>query len=517
AYTMLTGASPTVVRAAIMGGLLVVATLAGRPASAATSIALATALMTGWDPLVVEDVSCQLSFAAIAGLVYLSPPLHERGARLLQGWGVEGGVAAFLLENMALTAGAVLATLPLFALYFDRLSLVTFAANLLLVPAFPAVLGASALAAAVGGLWAPLGWPAWAALTYLIETARFFAGLPLASVGIDSFGAGHAAVAFVALGAFGWWLNQRPRAADVEDAGDAKDRFRPHIITPPRQGTWLLGGALAVAAAIAWWAAFGALRGDDGRLAVTVLDVGQGDAILIETPDGRHVLIDGGPDGRRTIAELSEELPFWDRTIDLVALTHAQEDHVAGLVDVLERYDVRKVLTPPLAGDSAAYLAWRDEIDRQAIPAHIARAGDVIDLGDGATLRVLGPTAESLAAGEVNDASLVLKLSWRNVSFLLTGDIEIDGEEALLRSGAAVGAQVLKVAHHGSATSTSPAFLRAVEPAVSVVSVGEGNRYGHPSPSVVERLGETLLLRTDQNGTVRLETDGERLWVDVER
>jgi competence protein ComEC len=285
---------------------------------------------------------------------------------------------------------------------------------------------------------------------------------------------------------------------------------------PRGNRAWLVGGALAVAAAIAWWSAFDALQGAGGRLSVSVLDVGQGDAVLIETPDGRHVLVDGGPDGRRTAAELSEALPFWERAIELVVLTHGQEDHVGGLVEVLERYEVRQVIAPPLASESAGYRAWREEVERQHIPAHTARAGEVIDLGGGATLRVLGPSAETLASGDANDASLVLRLTYGTVSFLLTGDIEIEGEEALLRSGAEVTAQVLKVAHHGSATSSSAAFLRAVRPALSVVSVGEGNPYGHPAPSVLERLDETLLLRTDEHGTVRLSTDGRRLWVDVE-
>jgi competence protein ComEC len=515
-YTALTGASPTVVRAAIMGSLFILATLAGRPSSALTSIVLAAAIMTGWHPLVIEDVSFQLSFAAILGLVYLTPMLQARAAELLRPWGIEateGGFASGVLEGLAMTAGAVAATLPLIALNFGRVSAVALVSNLLLVPAFPLILGGSALTAAAGALWEPLGrataWFSWAALTYMIEIARFFAAIPLASFNIDGFGAGHAAAAYLALAVLAWWLSQ-PQL----DAGAA--------YTPERTATggfglrpaWLLSGVFALAAALAWW---GALSDSGGRLTVSVLNVGQGDAILVETPDDRHLLIDGGASGRAVTEALGRELPFWEHTLDLVALTHPEDDHLAGLIDVLERYDVGQVLATPHDADTAAYEEWRELIQRQGIPYHEARIGDRIDLGDGAALHVLGPDEEMLTSDESNDASLVLKLTWRRVSFLLVGDIEVAGEEALLHSDADLRASVLKVPHHGSCNSTSPAFVRAVRPAVAVVSVGEENTFGHPSRTVLDRLRSSLLFRTDRHGTVRLSTDGERLRVQPER
>jgi competence protein ComEC len=514
-YTALTGASPTVVRAAIMGGLLVTATLVGRPASAATSIALAAALMTGLEPQVAHDVSFQLSFASILGIVYLAPPLHGRGVELAQRWGVDaesGGLAGSVVESTAVTAGAVLATLPLIALYFGRISVVALAPNLLLVPAFPLIMGAAALTAIAGVAWAPLGqaagFVAWGLLTYMIGIARFFAGVPVASAEIDGFGRGHAAGAYIALAAITWLLHGRRRALTADDG------VRPRLVTLHVRRVWLLAGGLAVAAAIAWWAA---LDGNDGRLTVSVLDVGQGDAILIQTPDGRNVLIDGGASGQAVTSALGEELPFWERTIDLVVLTHPQEDHLAGLIDVLERYDVRQVLATPVEADTALYREWRSLIREDAIPYHEARVGEAVDLGDGAALRVLGPRAEAVASGDVNDTSLVLRLEWRQASFLLAGDIEAVGERALLASHADVQSTVLKVAHHGSQTSSSPAFVSAVRPAVAVVSVGANNPFGHPSPAVLERLDGSLVLRTDERGTVRLSTDGEHVRVETER
>ncbi len=516
AYTALTGASPTVVRAAIMGGLFVAASLAGRPASALPSVALAAALMTGWDPLVIEDVSFQLSFAAIVGLVYLAPALQARGADLLLRLGIDtsqGGISAFMLESTSVTVGAVAATLPLTALNFGRVSAVAPISNLLLVPAFPVILGSSALAAVAGVVWEPLGqaagWFAWASLTYMIEVARFFADLPLASFDVAGFGAGHAAALYLALAALAWWLARRRPVGTTDVAPERTPTGGLRV-----QPVWALAGGLAVATALTWWAA---LEGDGDQLTVSVLDVGQGDAILVETPDGHRILIDGGPSGQAVTEALGREMPFWSRSLDLVALTHPEDDHLTGLIEVLERYDVGEVLASPISTDTAAYEEWRRLIRQADVPYREARAGGMMELGGGATLRVLGPGPDALASSRANDASLVLMVSLGEIDFLLAGDVGAKGEESLLASDAGIEAEVLKVAHHGSGASTTPAFLRAVRPAVAVVSVGEENRFGHPSSEVLERLAGRLVLRTDEHGTVRLSTDGERLWVDVER
>ena len=307
------------------------------------------------------------------------------------------------------------------------------------------------------------------------------------------------------------WLARRPRTLRRDGPLLKPALLRGPLLRP----VWLLAGGLAIVTAIAWSAAFDT---SSGRLTVSVLDVGQGDAILIETPDGRHVLIDGGASGLVLAQRLGEELPFWERTIDLVALTHPQEDHMGGLIDALQRYDVRRVIASPYQANSAGFDEWRDRIADQQIAYHEATAGVAIDLGGGAMLRVLAPDTDMLSTGDANNESLVLKLTWRDVSFLLTGDIEIEAENALLRSGLDLHATVLKVAHHGSATSSSAAFVQAVGPALAVVSVGANNPYGHPVPSVIGRLDEeALVLRTDQHGTIELTTDGRRVWVEAQR
>jgi competence protein ComEC len=247
---------------------------------------------------------------------------------------------------------------------------------------------------------------------------------------------------------------------------------------------------------------------------VSVLDVGQGDAILIETPAGHRILVDGGPSGARLSQVLGRA-----RRFDLVVLTHGQDDHVTGLVSLLDRYEAGAVLMSPLAGNSGAYNAWVDALVLSSIPVHEAVAGEYVDLGDGIRLEVLGPPPGLLhdTEDDLNNNSVVLRLVYGDVSFLLTGDIEADAEEALLRQGGTLRSTVLKVAHHGSDGSSTPAFLAAVKPAVAVISTGAENSFGHPSPTTRLRLAGVPILRTDLNGRVRFETDGRRLWAGIER
>ena len=527
AYTILSGASPSVVRAAIMGGLFLLATLVGRPGSALTAIVLAAALMTAHHPLAVHDVSFQLSFAATVGFVYLSPAVQARTRQALAPLvgspeRLQVGIASATVENLAVTLSAMAATLPINALNFQRVSLVAPLANLLVLPAFPLMLLLSGLDAAAGAVWGPLGeigaWAAWPLLAYLVAVARGLADLPLAALEVPGFGMAHAALLYAAIALLAWWVQPvRPgrvlmaRVLALATAPTHRAAAPLRLVPTP-----YLAGGLALAAGLLWWAA---LTPSSDRLAVTVLDVGQGDAILIESPAGHRVLIDGGPSGRPVTEALGTEMPFWDKRLDLVVLTHPEEDHLNGLVTVLDRYDVGRILASPVESDSAAYDVWREAVEREGAPYDEAAPGDWFDLGRGARLEVLGPSPNLIEGEDVslNDSSVVLRLTWGEVSFLLPGDLESAGEDALLDQGGELRSTVLKVAHHGGADATGDAFLAAVRPAVAVISVGEDNWFGHPSPQVLERLASTLVLRTDLNGRVRLSTDGQRLWVEVER
>jgi len=227
--------------------------------------------------------------------------------------------------------------------------------------------------------------------------------------------------------------------------------------------------------------------------------------------------VDGGPSGDAITAALGRHLPFWDRHLDLVVLTHPDEDHLAGLVTVLERYDVDRALLPAADEDSPAYRAWREALEREHVPTSEAFAGQWIDLGGGAWLSVLHPPPAPLAGAEEDDNGLVLKLTLGKASFLLTADLGARGETYLTNRHTDLRATVLKVAHHGSATSSAPAFLAAVEPLTAVVSVGRDNSYGLPSPETLGRLEPRPVFRTDVNGDIEISTDGEKLWIEVER
>lgn len=514
-YAALTGASPSVVRAAVMGGLYVTAGLLGRPASAAPAIAASAAGMAGAEPSVIHDASYQLSFAATMALAWLAPPLERKvwaaGRKMLFG---SEALRAFLIEPVTATTAATLATAPLIALHFQRLSLVSIPANVFVLPLFPLALGAS-FVAAVGGLIpgaAPmLAWPTWLTLRAVTFSVETLARLPGAAVELTGFGPLHAAAVLACGSGATWWLASRRATEDAGEGpgmGAVLGRLAGRVFRPA-PSPWASGALAAAVVALGWNAL---VPHGTAVLTLTALDVGQGDALLIQTPSGFQALIDGGPDGA-VLRELGRVLGPGDRSIDLVVLTHPQADHVAGLVKTLQRYRVGSVVFGPGRSSAGAAQAWLQAMRAEGADVRRLTAPATIALGD-AQLEVLWPPPG--AGGEnLNRASLVLRLRYEGVTMLLTGDIEAETEGDLVASKLDLRADVLKVAHHGSRTSTTQPWLDAVRPDVAVISVGEGNRFGHPAPEVVERLEASgaRVYRTDANGRITIATDGERLWV----
>jgi len=360
------------------------------------------------------------------------------------------------------------------------------------------------IALLLGLVYQPLGqvvgWVAWVFLTYTIELVRLTAQAPLASVPVwmESW---MVFLYYALLGAFTWWLAQ------------AKERRRElwARVTNRLQTKALVGAAvLLLALALSAWSSL-----PDGRLHVTFLDVGQGDAIFIQTPSGRQVLVDGGPSETQVLAQLGRHMPFWDRTLDVVVLTHPDSDHVNGLVPVLERYQVATVIHRQIEMDSDTYHYWLRLAADEGAAIYEGSAGLRLTLDAGLEMIVLHP---GVGVWEnANDNSVVTRLTYGQASLLLTGDIGARVEEDLVRDSAPLRSTILKAAHHGSCSSTTQAFLDAVDPELVVISVGADNRFGHPCQEVLERLEGLPVYRTDEHGAVEIVSDGTRVWVEVQR
>jgi competence protein ComEC len=393
-----------------------------------------------------------------------------------------------------------------------------------MLPALPVFIIAGGLAAVFTGLSADVGqvfgWPAWLLGEYMTRVADLFAGLPPGPVQTEGWGGAALVMYFTLLVlALEWrWA--------VRTAGTFAASLRRMLTGPVRTGrpdrklpalpVWLL--LTAVVAASVTWA--GALSSDSSdQLTITFFETDRGDLILIETPNGNTALIDGGRDPGGAVAVLDEALPFWDRSLEIVLLTHPDADHVGGLQAVLERYGVGAIVESPVEHDTTVHASWRTAVERHGGQI-VVPPGALIALDDGVTLEVLS-AGLPFADAAINDASIVTMLRFGEFSALLTGDITSLVEQRLVASGADLRATVLKVPHHGSATSSGTAFLEAVSPVAAVIQVGTQNTFGHPDPDVVERLKRVVdsdyLFNTSRDGTVILRSDGSKLWVETER
>lgn len=244
-------------------------------------------------------------------------------------------------------------------------------------------------------------------------------------------------------------------------------------------------------------------------MTVAFLNVGQGDAIYIETPSGRQVLIDGGPD-KSVLRELGQVMPFYDRSLDLVIVTHEDSDHIGGLPDTLERFSVKSVVGTTNDSDSKLAASFEQIAQERGDREVTVHAGERIILDTNIYLDILSPAGDP-EKQETNKASLVAKLTYASTSFLLTGDVDESVEKYLVKKyGALLASDVIKISHHGSRNSNDPAFLKAASSTYAVISVAADNRFGHPHEEVLDTLSNLRekVLRTDQLGTIIFKSDG---------
>jgi len=496
---LMTGWVPSVARAAIMALIGLAAPLLRRGQDARAALAFAALALLVSQPLLLFDAGFQLSFAATWGLVYVAPVLATRLSALPRAF----------RSLFSMTAAAQIAVVPLLAYHFLQISVAGFVANLavvplvaLLVPAGFAVAAVGAVAPAIGTLLAPvLGPPAdavwWA--------AAFCARLPLSAVPVGP-------PSLLEIVAF--------YAAAVVIVESLQGRLR--VARPA------MAAVVSTTAALVLWIQVLAAAAPP-QLVVTFLDVGQGDSIVIQGPSGRAVLVDGGGEveghltgydiGARRVVPALRRLRL--RGIDILLLSHPHEDHVGGLVAVLQNFPVGLVLDSGFVHPAPSYPRFLRLVEEKQVPYRLARRGQLLDLGGGAAAVLLNPR-EPLVIGSGSDVhanSVVARLVYGAASVLLTGDIEALTEAILLSEGTDLRSTVLKVAHHGSATSSTPVFLEAVAPRVAVISVGAMNPFGHPHRATLDALHAVgaVVYRTDVHGAVTVSTDGTQLWVRTVR
>jgi competence protein ComEC len=534
-YTILTGASSSVLRAAVMAAVVLLARESGRSGRAAAALGWAIVGLLVATPGLVTDPGFALSAAATGGLIAWATPLTRR----FEAW--HGGrLPGWLCESFGVSLAAEFATLPIAVAWFGRVPIIAPLVNLLVVPVVAPAMAAGGLglagglAVSAGGpdaLATVLGLPAWAALSAIIVIVRTAAALPFASATLPP--PLNLVVAAVAGGAVLFVAIRRERRQGLLAALRLRSgsgvravpaprpaaetitvRAKPAVGTRPRSSGRAARILAVVVVAVVVAVGAVALTRPDGRVRITVLDVGQGDAILVDADRGARMLIDGGPDPDRLLVALDAHVPAWDRRIDLLVLTHPHEDHVAGMALLLERYRVSRVVEPGMRGPGPGYRAWVDELATEGRSASRLATGDAFTLDD-VRFEVLWPDRGSVPAepGDsgtgINNVSIVLLGSFGRERFLLAGDIEEDIDPILLARGLP-SVDFLKVAHHGSRTSSTGAFLDAVRPRIAAVSAGARNPYGHPAPATIGRLRErkAQVFRTDLDGTVDVTLDG---------
>jgi competence protein ComEC len=517
-YALLVGGAASIWRAFIAGICVAAALLLGRPIDVLTLWCAAAATLLFVDPLQIFDLSFQLTFAATFGLIVIAPVIFK----LIQ----DRYKSTFMRGIMTIgvyTLAAQLAVLPMLIYHFQRFSLAGMGTNFLGIPIAGILVGTGIIGIAIP--W--LAWPNAVMTQSVLKMTAFAGSLNWVQQRGITFSLSGVIVFYLALMILPSW-------EEVKLIG--RDEWRGLISRLNQRWNgvnWLRAAVWSLALVAIFWSGSLALHRDAG-LNVALLDVGQGESIFIQTPSGRAILIDGGTINGTEHGKVGDSVivPYLQahgvKRLDAILLTHADSDHCNALDEVMDEVPVGMFLdgsgTREPSGEikeadlaETDYWALRQGAEKHHVPRRLAHAGQTLQLGNGVVLQILAPMRPALAGD--NNHSMAAKLIYGKTSILLTGDMEAEEENQLVHRGVNLQCTILKVAHHGSATSSTPAFLQAAHPAAAIISCGRYNPFGHPATSTLERLKKMHIpwFRTDLLGTIQIHSDGEKCWIKTYR
>ncbi|MBI3586959.1 MAG: DNA internalization-related competence protein ComEC/Rec2 [Ignavibacteriales bacterium] len=490
AHMFLTGATASVVRATIMASALLIGALVERKTDIYNSLSVAALIILLWDPKQMFDVGFQLSFAAVFSIVYFYPLLVQLIKKIPEQYAKIKWID-YALKLLAVSLAAQLGTIPFTAYYFGRVSVVSLVANLIVVPlvGFNTILGFITIVVSFVSPWVAGRYAVFnnMLVTLLLLCVRIASKVPLAYVETANLTASFPF--FYYIGVVGVFNINKPRFV---------------------KSALIL---LLVVFNVVTFSKIFAYR--EPALVLTALDVGQGDALLLELPNGKHILIDAG--AKRNTYDAGERVvvPFLKRkgihSLDAVFITHAHSDHLGGVGSLLRHIRVNRIIEAGVGNGGELYNRTKDAAQELNIPIQKINAGAALDFDPNVRMYVLHPRLPADSTTHLNNASIVLKVVYGNTSFLLAGDAELEAEGKMIeRYAPLLSSDVLKVGHHGSITSSSRKFVEKVKPAFAIISVGRYNRFRHLSRLVIESLkAHTVKVqRTDHAGAIIMRSDG---------
>lgn len=520
-YAFIAGMGVTVLRSTLMALIFLMALISGKQKDLYNTLALAGLIILVLSPEALFDISFQLSFMAVLAMIYIVPRFSDLSFSqhaILPSWGQP--IIRHIYLAIIVCCAATIGTLPLIMYYFNRVSSVTIIANLISVPLLGTVALAISMFFILSAFFSPL------IAGYFIKLASL-----LVQISVDIINK---------LAALSWSSFNTPKPNLIEIAVfylfiilviqfiDArKKRTTPNEFSPRRfliLKYLLITAVVFFAADIIYFIAKDKLSSD---LKITVIDVGQGNSTLVRFPGGQNMLIDGGgfsdsafDTGKSVLAPFL----FHERisNVDTAVLSHPHPDHLLGLIHIINNFHIQQIWKSGLPVDSETFPNWEKAIHLNHIKIHQLSNKSPEKIFNDVRINVLWPPnysaqeANNFSYDEVNDSSLVLKITFGTISFLIPGDISDDVEMQLIKSGVDLRSDVLVVPHHGSGSSSSAEFLKAVACRYAIVSAGKANVFHHPHPSTLQRYKEAgvNIFRTDRDGAITLTTDGSNLHID---